>query len=235
MSGYWFHVYPILLSSAIHTVLHDGAFETQTEISHGAPDMPYVGPMNLATVSGWVLTAAGKGLLFIWQHVITWTNVDSLPNDPRETFQWHWIKINVKAISKLLSAKWQPYVQATVCLWSSEAIWWHKSVSTFAQVMVCYLTTTSYYLKKCWLIINGDLWHSSKANFPESAQNITGFPHTGLENFQWFFNDISRQKSQSSMIFLNITKWKNTDYSSLHIASSHTLAVFYLLCWMVYQ
>ena len=39
---------------------------------------------------------------------------------------------------------------------------------------------------------------------------IPGFPRTSLEKFQWFFNDISRQKSPISMIILNVTKWKNT-------------------------
>ena len=38
----------------------------------------------------------------------------------------------------------------------------------------------------------------------------SGFPQTSLEKFQWFFNDISRQKSQISMIILNVTKRKNT-------------------------
>ena len=38
----------------------------------------------------------------------------------------------------------------------------------------------------------------------------TGFSQTSLQKFQWFFNGISRLKSQISMIILNITKWKNT-------------------------
>ena len=33
-------------------------------------------------------------------------------------------------------------------------IWQHKSESTLAQVMACFLTATSHYLKQCWLIIS---------------------------------------------------------------------------------
>ena len=35
-----------------------------------------------------------------------------------------------------------------------EAIWWHRSGSTLAQVMACCLTAPSHYLNQCWLIIS---------------------------------------------------------------------------------
>ena len=42
----------------------------------------------------------------------------------------------------------------------SDAIWWHRSGSTLAQVMACCLTTPSHYLNQCWLIISEVQWHS---------------------------------------------------------------------------
>ena len=36
----------------------------------------------------------------------------------------------------------------------SDAIWWHRSVSTLAQVMACCPTAPSHYLNQCWLIIS---------------------------------------------------------------------------------
>ena len=37
---------------------------------------------------------------------------------------------------------------------SSNAIWWHGTGTTLAQVMACCLTAPSRYLNHCWLIIN---------------------------------------------------------------------------------
>ena len=56
-------------------------------------------------------------------------------------------------------------------LWPSDAIWWHRSGSTLAQVMACCLTAPSHYLNQCWLIMNGVLWHSPKTNFTGSAHD----------------------------------------------------------------
>ena len=39
-------------------------------------------------------------------------------------------------------------------LWSSDAIWWHRSELTLAQTMACCLTATSHYLNQCWLLIS---------------------------------------------------------------------------------
>ena len=46
----------------------------------------------------------------------------------------------------------------------SDAIWWHRSGSTLAQVMACCLTAPSHYLNQCWLIISSVQWLSSKDN-----------------------------------------------------------------------
>ena len=47
-------------------------------------------------------------------------------------------------------------------LWPSDAICWHRTGSTLAQVMACCLTAPSHYLNHCWLIIRaispGILW-----------------------------------------------------------------------------
>ena len=38
--------------------------------------------------------------------------------------------------------------------WPSETIWWHRSGSTLAQVMVCCLKAPSHCLNLCWLVRN---------------------------------------------------------------------------------
>ena len=58
-------------------------------------------------------------------------------------------------------------------LWPSDAIWWHRSGSTLAQVMACCLTAPSHYLNQCWLIINEVQWHSYLSNFTTNASTIS--------------------------------------------------------------
>ena len=53
-------------------------------------------------------------------------------------------------------------------LWLRDAIWRHRSGSTLAQTMACYLTIPSHYLHKCWLIIKPVLWHSPVIDFTRS-------------------------------------------------------------------
>ena len=47
-------------------------------------------------------------------------------------------------------------------LWPSDVKWWHKPVSTWAQVMARCLTAPSHYLNQCWHIISKVHWHSSE-------------------------------------------------------------------------
>ena len=47
-------------------------------------------------------------------------------------------------------------------MWPNDAIRWHRSGSTLAQVMGCCLTAPSHYLNQCWLIISKVLYHSSE-------------------------------------------------------------------------
>ena len=37
-------------------------------------------------------------------------------------------------------------------LWCSDTIWWHRSGSTWVQLMACCLMAPSHYLNQCWLI-----------------------------------------------------------------------------------
>ena len=57
-------------------------------------------------------------------------------------------------------------------LWPSDAIWWHKSLSTLAQVMVCCLSAPNHNLNQCWLVIKDVLWHSWESNFTRSAYEL---------------------------------------------------------------
>ena len=55
-------------------------------------------------------------------------------------------------------------------MWPSDAILWHRSGSTLAQVMSCCLMAPSLYLNQCWRLKSEVLWHSSVSNFTASAQ-----------------------------------------------------------------
>ena len=47
------------------------------------------------------------------------------------------------------------------------AIWWHRSGSTMAQVI---LTAPSHHLNQCWLVAGDIRWHPPESNFTKSAQ-----------------------------------------------------------------
>ena len=68
-------------------------------------------------------------------------------------------------------------------LWPSDAIWWHRSGPTLAQVMACCLTAPSHYLNQCWLIISEVLWHSHKGNSIGNAEVI--YHSCQFENFKF--------------------------------------------------
>ena len=70
-----------------------------------------------------------------------------------ETYNW---------VRERLRSQWNCQL---VPSWPSNAIWWHRSVSTLAQVMACCQTAPSHYLNQCWLIISEVLWHSPKGKF----------------------------------------------------------------------
>ena len=47
----------------------------------------------------------------------------------------------------------------------NNAISWHRSRSTLAQVKACCLMAPSHYLNQCWLIINEACWYLAEGNF----------------------------------------------------------------------
>ena len=61
-------------------------------------------------------------------------------------------------IITIVGFQWRMHRRAEIpCVNSlrpSDAIWRHKSGSTLAQVMACYLTAPSHYMNQCWLIIS---------------------------------------------------------------------------------
>ena len=61
-----------------------------------------------------------------------------------------------------------------ISLWPSDAIWGHKSQSTLAQVMSCFLKAPSHYLNQCWFLFSEVLWHSPENNFTASTPLIIG-------------------------------------------------------------
>ena len=91
-------------------------------------------------------------------------------------YDWHrnicWIQ------SILLVIVHQPVLNS---LWPSDAIWWHRSGSTLAQVMACCLTAPSHYLNQCWLIISKVQWQSPEGNLTRDASAINYYNQ--LENY----------------------------------------------------
>ena len=70
-----------------------------------------------------------------------------------------------------------------ISLWPSDAIWWHRSGSTLAQVMACCLKAPSHYLNQCWFIITDVFWHSHEGNFTRNAQDI--YRSYEFENYEF--------------------------------------------------
>ena len=84
---------------------------------------------------------------------------------------------------------WTPAVACTSCfhgsdkwlrcdttqlnsLGPSDTIWQHRSGSTLAQVMACWMMAPSHYLKPWGLLIREVMWHSSESMFTASAKAI---------------------------------------------------------------
>ena len=72
-------------------------------------------------------------------------------------------KTNPPMTMKLMACQ-PPVVSVFNPLWSSDAMWWHRSGSTLVQVMACCLMAPSHYLNQCWLLIRKVQWHLSKGN-----------------------------------------------------------------------
>ena len=73
----------------------------------------------------------------------------------------HWFTISsfncyavYTIISYITTIYWEYEPMFINSLWPSDTILWHRSGSTWVQVMACCLTAPSHYLNQCWLIIS---------------------------------------------------------------------------------
>ena len=120
---------------------------------------------------------AGDGILWLWWSIPCLVMLWFLKL-PEHQQTWYWLcsTDNTYCCSRVNSLTWvkpDPRYDSngTISfaifnsLRPSDAIWWHRSGSTLAQVMACCLTAPSHYLNQCWLIISKVLWHSSEGNF----------------------------------------------------------------------
>ena len=57
-------------------------------------------------------------------------------------------------------------------LWPSDAIWPHRSESTFTQMMACWLVAPSHHLNQCWHLIGEVLQHSLKSDITSAQATI---------------------------------------------------------------
>ena len=115
-------------------------------------------------------------------------------------------------------------------LWPGNAIWWHRSGSTLAQVIAWCLMTTSHYLNQSWLIIIDVLWHSRESDIIRNAHNlnpqlvcgdyasgITAKSHPGDNELTF---EVPQDQSDHTVI-LNIIIWSTNHYKK--IINSHRI------------
>ena len=75
----------------------------------------------------------------------------SRPQCVKGRFKWLWLSDVIWQYWHVINGV--PHTQPKInSLRPSDAIWWHRSGSTLAQVMACCLTAPSHYLNQCWLI-----------------------------------------------------------------------------------
>ena len=112
-------------------------------------------------------------------------------------------------------------------LWPSDAIWRHRSGSTMAQVMACYLMSPSHYLNQSWLIVSKVEWYSSKDQFTRDTSAISHWNY--LENctndIKLPFVDQSHWKMYTSpgplFACWNIFKLKHIHVFKFHISACY--------------
>ena len=71
-------------------------------------------------------------------------------------------------------------------MWLVDTIWCHRSGSTLAQVMACFLTAPSHFLNQYWLIVSKVLWHSTGQFHRKGSRYLYGF-----ENYQFKITAVS--------------------------------------------
>ena len=54
-------------------------------------------------------------------------------------------------------------------VWPNDDIWRRRSASILAQIMVCWITASIDYLKRCWLISNEVQWRSPRGQFHKKS------------------------------------------------------------------
>ena len=114
-----------------------------------------------------------------WKHFLRYWSFVRWPVDSTHMGQWHgaliFSLICTSTNGDSCNECCHKICKTLMCvnsLWPSDAIWWHKSGFTLAQVMACCLTAPSYYRNHCWLIINGVLWHSPQIIFAKGANGL---------------------------------------------------------------
>ena len=96
---------------------------------------------------------SGNGLLPVQCQAITCANVNLLSvGSLRRNFSEIYTKTRLQMHFKMVAILFRPQCFNTLC--SSDTMWWHRSVSTLAQVMAWCLTAPSHYLNQCWFLIN---------------------------------------------------------------------------------
>ena len=107
-------------------------------------------------------------------------------------------------------------------LWPSDAIRWHRSESTMAQVMACCLTAPSHYLNQCWLLLIEVLQHLPQRNFTVSAQatilwhKFANYTINQLRTISWI-----EMCCKLPMLFFLVMAWCATGNKDIALASDH--------------
>ena len=83
----------------------------------------------------------------------------------------------------------------------SDAIWWHRTVSTLAQMMACCLMAPRKYLNQYWLIISQIMYHSHETDFTLSVHA------TSLYEFQSHTFEITATFSRGQWVNENGRSW----------------------------
>ena len=113
-------------------------------------------------------------------------------------------------------------------LWPGDAIWWHGTRSTLAQVMACCLTAPSHYLNQCWLIISEVPWHSSMGiilrrcedtNQWNKIENCSFKMASWSPRGQWV-NTLMRAEQNGQYFKMSFLQWKLWHFDSNFIENS---------------
>ena len=102
------------------------------------------------------------------------------------------IKISLSRCGDPVKTVWTWWLNSS---WLSDAICRHRSGSTLAHVMACFLMAPSHYLNQCWPTISKVQWHSSEGNSTRDTLTISHW------NFPWKFLLQISQGSMSCVLY----------------------------------